>query len=660
MRRIEPSARLTALRGSIAALAALGAVAGSGVSLAVSAGAATADTATGSAYGISVTGPTSPVVPPTPSVTLPASGAAQSSNLLTLPTHTVVTSATATVRTAAINVGTAAEQVTSSATVDNLAALATIRATAVTSSCTADATGATGSVNVANLTLGGTPETVPTSTATFALTTVIPGVKIKANHEVTSETAGSVNITVDGLFVQLATGAGATVVVGQSVCAVQGPGIFEPPTATGVSPSTGATNGGTPVTITGTNFYGPASVTFGGTPATDVTVVSPTEITADSPAENAGSVPVTVKTPAGGSVTAGTFAYVTVPQPGHTPPKSTGVSPTSGTPSGGQTIVITGTNLCDVSSVYFGDTPAPSFTVSSTCQVLTVQVPPGTAGTVPITITTLGGVVTAPEGYTYIQPGYWMTASDGGIFSFGGAQFYGSTGSMVLDQPIVAMADMPDHGGYWLFAADGGVFAFGDAQYYGSVPGVLGPQHRTLNKPIVAAEATPDGKGYRLFAADGGVFDFGDAAFVGSLPGLGVTPVKPITAATSTPLGQGYWLTAADGGVFTFGSATYEGSMGGQSLNAPVAAMSATADGHGYWLFATDGGVFGFGDATSYGSMGGQPLNAPIAYGVADGTGHGYWLFGSDGGVFAFGDAAYEGSLGGTHLNQPIVGGIGF
>ena len=367
-----------------------------------------------------------------------------------------------------------------------------------------------------------------------------------------------------------------------------------------MSPSTGATNGGTPVTITGTNFYGPASVTFGGLPATDVTVVSPTEITANSPAENAGSVPVTVKTPARRSGDGGDIRLRhRARSPATHRRRATGVSPTSGTPSGGQTIVITGTNLCDVSSVYFGDTPAPSFTVSSTCQMLTVQVPPGTAGTVPITVTTLGGVVTAAEGYTYIQPGYWMMASDGGVFSFGGAQFFGSTGSMVLDQPIVAMADTPDHGGYWLFAADGGVFAFGDAQYYGSVPGVLGPQHRTLNKPIVAAEATPDGKGYRLFAADGGVFDFGDAAFVGSLPGLGVTPVKPITAATSTPLGQGYWLTAADGGVFTFGSATYEGSMGGKPLNAPVAAMSATADGSGYWLFANDGGVFGFGDAAS-------------------------------------------------------------
>src|SRR6202044_3289879 len=34
-------------------------------------------------------------------------------------------------------------------------------------------------------------------------------------------------------------------------------------------------------------------------------------------------------------------------------------------------------------------------------------------------------------------PGYWQVGSDGGIFSFGGAQFYGSTGSMRLNKPVV-------------------------------------------------------------------------------------------------------------------------------------------------------------------------------------------------------------------------------
>ena len=35
--------------------------------------------------------------------------------------------------------------------------------------------------------------------------------------------------------------------------------------------------------------------------------------------------------------------------------------------------------------------------------------------------------------------GYWLVASDGGIFSFGDAGFYGSTGGLHLAQPIVEM-----------------------------------------------------------------------------------------------------------------------------------------------------------------------------------------------------------------------------
>ena len=56
--------------------------------------------------------------------------------------------------------------------------------------------------------------------------------------------------------------------------------------------------------------------------------------------------------------------------------------------------------------------------------------------------------------------GYWLVASDGGIFSFGDAVFYGSTGSLPLNKPIVGMAPTVDGHGYWLVASDGGVFAF--------------------------------------------------------------------------------------------------------------------------------------------------------------------------------------------------------
>ena len=110
--------------------------------------------------------------------------------------------------------------------------------------------------------------------------------------------------------------------------------------------------------------------------------------------------------------------------------------------------------------------------------------------------------------------GYWLVASDGGIFAFD-APFHGSTGAIHLNKPIVGIAADAASGGYWLVASDGGVFAF-DAPFYGST----GAIH--LNKPIVGIAATDDARGYRFVASDGGVFNFGDATFSGSTGGSGL------------------------------------------------------------------------------------------------------------------------------------------
>ena len=61
--------------------------------------------------------------------------------------------------------------------------------------------------------------------------------------------------------------------------------------------------------------------------------------------------------------------------------------------------------------------------------------------------------------------GYWLVASDGGVFSYGDAAFHGSTGGSPLNKPIVGMAATPDGGGYWLVATDGGIFSYGDAVF---------------------------------------------------------------------------------------------------------------------------------------------------------------------------------------------------
>ena len=79
---------------------------------------------------------------------------------------------------------------------------------------------------------------------------------------------------------------------------------------------------------------------------------------------------------------------------------------------------------------------------------------------------------------TQAGSGYWLVASDGGIFCFGDAEFFGSTGAIRLNQPVVGMAATPDGGGYWLVASDGGIFSFGDAHFFGSTGRSPQPAHR--------------------------------------------------------------------------------------------------------------------------------------------------------------------------------------
>ncbi|HEY7337758.1 MAG TPA: IPT/TIG domain-containing protein [Bryobacteraceae bacterium] len=81
------------------------------------------------------------------------------------------------------------------------------------------------------------------------------------------------------------------------------------PTVSSVSPNSGPTAGGTAVTITGTNFAAGASVTIGGTAATNVTVVNATTITATTPAGSAGAATVTVTVSGQSGSLANGFTY---------------------------------------------------------------------------------------------------------------------------------------------------------------------------------------------------------------------------------------------------------------------------------------------------------------------------------------------------------------
>lgn len=288
--------------------------------------------------------------------------------------------------------------------------------------------------------------------------------------------------------------------------------------------------------------------------------------------------------------------------------------------------------------------------------------------------------------------GYYLAASDGGVFAFGDARFHGSMVGLKLNKPVVDIERTRSGKGYWLVSGDGGVFAFGDARFYGSMAG------NRLNAPVVAIARTPSSEGYWLLGRDGGIFAFGDAVpmqppftqrtvpvvdlyaleitFI-ELPG--VSPSPDVDYPAPEPPGNALWgvqVVNASGtalvGSRDGGSSRSFGGFAGADppvlLAADVVAVTGNPSPLSMWMAAADGGIFSFG-TRYYGSMAGRPLNAPIVDMVASGGpvpvpsralvalgADGYVLAAADGGVFAFGNAPFLGSMAGKPLNAPVVG----
>ena len=233
-----------------------------------------------------------------------------------------------------------------------------------------------------------------------------------------------------------------------------------------------------------------------------------------------------------------------------------------------------------------------SQTFSSSTGCVTATVNGSTSPTLAqLTGTPIAATVPAPAGggATASGGGYWSVASDGGIFSYGDANFHGSTGGTTLNKPIVGMASTPSGNGYWLVASDGGIFAYGDATFYGSTGGSTSTSPSSVWRRPRAETAT-------------GWWPPTEGSSPTETPRStdrpeGRTLNKPIVGMASTPSGNGYWLVASDGGIFSYGDATFYGSTGGMHLNKPIVGMASTPSGNGYWLVASDGGIFNYGDA---------------------------------------------------------------
>ena len=341
------------------------------------AGAAAPDNGTSSAYGIDVTLLGGNLLGPIPSVTLgPAGQPSSASQPSPVSVPGIVAATTLSAATSSSAFGQAGESVSAGAGVVGLSgglgiSLLTplLDVTAVNTSCTSSATGSVGSTTITGLSIGGTtitlPSTIPPNTGLTAgqlgplagLVTITLNAQV-ANDRSNDAPLNGTNLQVVGLRVTLLSGldSGLSIDAAQSFCQATGPDIEVVPAVSAVTPAVGPAGGNTAVTIDGTGFVPTSTVQFGGLDATNVHVVSPTEITADSPADlslvSDTEVAVTVSNGFGTSTStlspANEFLYELAPA------SDARSSRPSGPTTGGQPFSITGTDLGPDSTVSFG------------------------------------------------------------------------------------------------------------------------------------------------------------------------------------------------------------------------------------------------------------------------------------------------------------------
>ncbi len=472
------------------------------------------------------------------------------------------------------------------------------------------------------------------------------------------------------------------------------------PTVTSVSPASGPEIPSGSVTIQGANFVNGGLapiVDFGTVASIGSMTYSGTSITTTiPPSVDPGTINITVTTPAGTSTVSAADQYTYTGSGSTAAPDITSANHSTFSAGTAGVFTITTTGTPGVSSVsdtaFSGCTPSTLPTsvalnyTGGTTATLDGTPQPGDGGTFTVCLVAASGVMpVATQAFTLTvdapaaspptpsplppstapapQHGYWLVGSDGGIFTFGSAQFHGSTGSIHLQRPVVGITPTSSRGGYWLVASDGGIFAFGNAGYYGSIPGsgfhpAGSGLPQSLNAPIVGMVPSSDGGGYFMVASDGGVFAFGDARFEGSCPGIGGCRGAAV-AVVPDASGNGYWVVTSTGGVYTFGNATGYGQPGQQSAN--ITSATSTTNGGGYWILDAAGQVFPFGNAAA---LGGMPAGSaggfdPASAIFATSDGGGYWVVTALGKVSPFGDAPSDGDMSATHLNGPIVAASG-
>lgn len=176
-------------------------------------------------------------------------------------------------------------------------------------------------------------------------------------------------------------------------------------TVTAVSPATVAASGGTLVTISGTGFLPGATVLFGTTPGTNVSVVDSTTLIVIAPAGAVGSAGTVSVTNSNGAnaLAPGIFMFGnSVATTSGVQPTVSTLSPSSGSAAGGTPVTIQGSGFVPGITVSFGAIPAANVSLVSSTQI-TLTTPSGAVGSVPVTVTSPGGSFGGlSNGFTYL------------------------------------------------------------------------------------------------------------------------------------------------------------------------------------------------------------------------------------------------------------------
>ena len=245
------------------------------------------------------------------------------------------------------------------------------------------------------------------------------------------------NVIVNPTSITCTTPAGAVGVADISVSNTDGQSVtlssrfiyLNAPTITSVSPSTGKSNGGTSITITGSDFLKGVTVRVGANPCSNV-VVNPISITCTAPRGAAGVADITViNTDKQSATLASGFTYQNAPT-------ITSISPETGNPIGGTPVAITGSDFLTGATVDIGVNPCSNVVVnppySASCST-----PTGYPGTVDVTISNIDGqFATLASGFTY-QNAPTVTSISPNTDNPAGGSFITITGSDFLTGAIV-------------------------------------------------------------------------------------------------------------------------------------------------------------------------------------------------------------------------------